>query len=162
MVKLCWPFGLCHFGTATPDSISYVCQYIDKKFTGDLAKIEYEDKGRAPVFRVSSLGIGRKFLEDNKEQLVHMGYCTVGGRVHSFPRYYLDKLGIDPEEYRQEAKYLAAESYEAVTGLNLDPDIAYRVRPAAEVAQHMRSQQDKREQKRIDGEAKVRLKRRKL
>ena len=73
-----------------------------------------------------------------------MGYCTVGGRVHSFPRYYLDKLGIDPEEYRQEAKYLAAESYEAVTGLNLDPDIAYRVRPAAEVAQHMRSQQDKR------------------
>ena len=63
------PFGLCHFGTATPDSISYVCQYIDKKFTGDLAKIEYEDKGRAPVFRVSSLGIGRKFLEDNKEQL---------------------------------------------------------------------------------------------
>ena len=64
----------------------------------------------------------------------------------SFPRYYLDKLGIDPEEYRQEAKYLAAESYEAVTGLNLDPDIAYRVRPAAEVAQHMRSQQDKREQ----------------
>ena len=111
-----------------------MCQYIDKKFTGDLAKIEYEDKGRAPVFRVSSLGIGRKFLEDNKEQLVHMGYCTVGGRVHSFPRYYLDKLGIDPEEYRQEAKYLAAESYEAVTGLNLDPDIAYRVRPAAEVA----------------------------
>ena len=67
-----------------------------------------------------------------------------------------------PEEYRQEAKYLAAESYEAVTGLNLDPDIAYRVRPAAEVAQHMRSQQDKREQKRIDGEARVRLKRRKL
>ena len=31
---------------------------------------------------------------------------------------------------------MAAESYEAVTGLNLDPDIAYRVRPAAEVAQH--------------------------
>ena len=50
LVKLCWPFGLCHFGTATPDSISYVCQYIDKKFTGDMAKIEYEDKGRAPVF----------------------------------------------------------------------------------------------------------------
>ena len=85
LVKVSWPFGLCHFGTATPDSISYVCQYIDKKFTGDLAKIEYEDKGRAPVFRVSSLGIGRKFLEDNHDQLVHMGYCTVGGRVHSFP-----------------------------------------------------------------------------
>ena len=86
-------------------------------------------------------------MEDNKDQLVHMGYCTVGGRVHSFPRYYLDKLGIDPEEYRQEAKYLAAESYEAVTGLNLDPDIAYRVRPASEVAQHMGAQADQRKQR---------------
>ena len=41
-------------------------------------------------------------------------------------------------------------------------DVNQVVRPAAEVAQHMRSQQDKREQKRIDGEARVRLKRRKL
>ena len=119
-------------------------------------------KGRAPVFRVSSLGIGRKYLEDNKDQLVHMGYCTVGGRVHSFPRYYLDKLGIDVDQYRQDAKYLAAESYESVTGLNIDPDVAYRVRPASEVTQYLKTQADKREQKRIDGEAKVRLKRRKL
>ena len=79
-----------------------------------------------------------------------MGYCTVGGRVHSFPRYYLDKLGIDPEEYRQEAKYLAAESYEAVTGLNIDPDIAYRVRPASEVTQYEDAAGQTR-QKRIDG-----------
>ena len=57
---------------------------------------------------------------------------------------------------------MAAESYEAVTGLNIDPDIAYRVRPASEVTQYMKTQQDKREQKRIDGETKVRLKRRKL
>ena len=48
-----------------------------------------------------------------------------------------------------------AESYEAVTGLNLDPDIAYRVRPASEVAQHMRAQANQRKQKRIDGEARV-------
>ena len=91
-----------------------------------------------------------------------MGYCTVGGRVHSFPRYYLDKLGIDPEEYRQEAKHLAAEAYERATGLNLDPDIAYRVRPAAEYTQYERQLEDNREQKRIDGEARVALKRRKL
>ena len=161
-MRLCWPFGLCHFGTATPDSISYVCQYIDKKFTGDLAKIEYEDKGRAPVFRVSSLGIGRKFLEDNKEQLVHMGYCTVGGRVHSFPRYYLDKLGIDPEEYRQEAKYLAAEAYEEATGLNIDPDIAYRVRPADELRSYQVREKQKREQTEVNLEARIAVKRRKL
>ena len=51
-----WP---CSFGTAEPDSIGYVAQYIDKKFTGDLAKQEYDDKGRQPVFKVCSLGIGK-------------------------------------------------------------------------------------------------------
>ena len=54
-----WP---CSFGTAEPDSIGYVAQYIDKKFTGDLAKQEYDDKGRQPVFKVCSLGIGKVYV----------------------------------------------------------------------------------------------------
>ena len=38
--------------------------------------------------------------------MIEMGYCTVGGRVHSFPRYYLEKLGLDMIEYRNDAKNL--------------------------------------------------------
>ena len=162
LIRFKWPYGLVHFGTVTPDSISYVCQYIDKKYTGDMAQIEYTDKGRAPVFKICSLGIGRKFVEDNKEQLVHMGYCTVGGRVHSFPRYYLDKLGIDMIEYRNDAKCRAAEAYEEATGLNIDPDIAYRVRPADEVRSYQVREKQKREQKEINQHARIAVKRRKL
>ena len=91
-----------------------MCQYIDKKFTGDMAKLSMRIKAVLCFSRFVAR-YRSQVLEDNKEQLVHMGYCTVGGRVHSFPRYYLDKLGIDPEEYRQEAKYLAAESYERLS-----------------------------------------------
>ena len=47
--------------------------------------------------------------------------------MHSLPRYYLNKLGIDPVLYRDMAQQKAAEEYEDATGLNLDPDIAYRV-----------------------------------
>lgn len=162
LIRAKWSLGRVHFGTVTPDSISYVAQYIDKKYTGDLAQTEYYDKGRAPVFKVCSLGIGRQFLEDNRDQLVHMGYVTVGGRIHSFPRYYLDKLGIDPEQYRLEAKYKAAEAYEDATGLNLDPDIAYRVRPAAEVRSYQQQQKALRQQQQDNNEARINHKRRKL
>ena len=58
-----WPFGRCYYGSAEPDSIRYVAQYIDKKFSGDLAQTEYDEKKRAPVFRVSSLGLGKAYLE---------------------------------------------------------------------------------------------------
>ena len=52
--------------------VMYVSILI-KKFTGDMAKIEYEDKGRAPVFRVSSLGIGRKFW-----RITRISWCIWG------------------------------------------------------------------------------------
>ena len=162
MVRYKWPHGLVHFGTVTPDSISYVCQYIDKKYTGDKAVEEYTDKGRAPIFKVCSLGIGRAYLEQNKEQMIEMGYCTVGGRVHSFPRYYLEKLGIDMIEYRNDAKFRAAEAYEEATGLNIDPDIAYRVRPADEVRSYQVRERQKREQNEINQHARIAVKRRKL
>ena len=43
------------FGLVEADSIRYVAQYIDKKYTGDLAETEYTLKGRDPVFKVQSL-----------------------------------------------------------------------------------------------------------
>ena len=162
MIRWKWSHGSVFFGTVTPDSISYVCQYIDKKYTGDKANEEYTVKNRAPIFKICSLGIGRGYLEQNKEQMIEMGYCTVGGRVHSFPRYYLEKLGVDMIEYRNDAKFRAAEAYEEATGLNIDPDIAYRVRPADEVRSYQVREKQKREQKEINQAARIAVKRRKL
>ena len=134
-----WPMGRLHYGTAEPDSIRYVAQYIDKKYTGDFAKREYAEKHREPVFRVSSLGLGRSYINKNSDQIKRMGHCTVRGVLHSLPRYYLNKLGVDPQLYRDEAYFKQCEEYEEATGLNLHPDIAYRVRPAAEVTKYQKA-----------------------
>ena len=157
-----WPFGRVHFGSAEPDSIRYVAQYVDKKYSGDMARTEYEEKNRSPVFRVSSLGLGKNYIEKNREQITNMGYCTVKGVMHSLPRYYLNKLGIDPVLYRTEAKFLAAEEYESATGINVDPDIAYRVRPASEYTEYAKKQEAKRKQSDLNKKARVALKKRKL
>lgn len=65
-------------------------------------------------------------------------------------------------EYRNDAKFRAAEAYEEATGLNIDPDIAYRVRPADEVRSYQVREKQKREQKEINQDARIAVKRRKL
>lgn len=162
LISYKWPYGRVHYGSAEPDSIRYVAQYVDKKYSGDMARVEYEEKNRAPVFRVSSLGLGKAYIEKNRKQITEMGYCTVGGVMHSLPRYYLNKLGIDPVLYRQEAKYKASEDYEEATGLNIDPDIAYKVRPASEYTEYAKKQEAKRRQSDLNKNARVALKKRKL
>lgn len=154
-----WRLGRVHFGTVTPDSIRYVAQYVDKKFSGDLAKVVYEDSGRCPPFKVSSLGLGREYVKKHAKQLTKMAHCTVKGVVHSLPRYYLDKLpGVDREKLKLEAEFIASEAYEDITGLCLDPDVAYRVRPAAEYTKYARQQKVSMAQKDINAQARVNIK----
>lgn len=85
------------FGTVTPDSIQYVASYIDKKFTGDLAEEEYQSKGREPVFKLCSKGIGRDFCDKEGDQLYDNLCTTMKGVKMSLPRYYCKRLNI-PEE----------------------------------------------------------------
>lgn len=162
VVRAKWPMGLVHFGTAEPNSIGYVAQYIDKKFTGDMAKQEYDDKGRQPVFKVCSLGIGKDFMFNHATQLIEMGKCTVKGKYVSLPRYYVNKLDMDKEVFKSLAKQKAAEDYAEATGLELDPDIAYHVRPADEYTKYARKQAETREQKDLNLKAKSGLRSRKM
>ena len=150
------------FGLVENESIRYVAQYVDKKYSGDLAKQEYELKKREPVFKLSSLGIGSAYIKKHGDQLKSLGYCTVQGVLHSLPRYYLNKLGVDPQLYRNEIYFKECEDYEDATGLNLHPDIAYRVRPSAEVTQYNKAMEDKRKQSELNKKAKLSLKKRKL
>ena len=162
VIRAKWPMGLVHFGTAEPNSIGYVAQYIDKKFTGDMAKQEYDDKGRQPVFKVCSLGIGKDFMFDHATQLIEMGKCTVKGKYVSLPRYYVNKLDMDKEVFKALAKQKAAEDYADATGLELDPDVAYHVRPADEYTKYARKQAETRKQKDLNLKAKSSLRSRKM
>ena len=122
------------FGMVEPDSIAYVAQYIDKKYTGDLARTEYEEKNREPVFKVSSLGIGKKFCDENADQLKANLYTTVKGVRHSLPRYYVERLGL-PREVLQahaaEADMEVVEHHIGISGLTRDE--AYHALTTADV-----------------------------
>ena len=122
------------FGLVEPDSIAYVAQYVDKKYTGDMAKVEYEDKNREPVFKLSSLGIGKKFCDDNADQLKANLYTTVRGVRHSLPRYYVERLGLPREvlqSHAADADMDVVEHHIGISGLTRDD--AYHVLKSADV-----------------------------
>lgn len=134
LVMKSWPFCDWHnksirknsFGLAEPDSIGYVAGYIDKKFSGDLANTEYFIKGREPVFRLLSLGIGKQFCDDNAEQLKNNLFVSTFGVKNSLPRYYVKRLGIDIDLLNSEAINKDCETVESITGLYISADDLYK------------------------------------
>lgn len=114
------------FGLAEPDSIGYVAGYIDKKYSGDLADVEYYIKGREPVFRLLSLGIGKQFCDDNASQLKHNMFVSTFGVKNSLPRYYIKRLGIDNDLLSSEALARNCETVEKITGLYISSEDLYK------------------------------------
>lgn len=119
------------FGMAEPDSISYVAQYIDKKYSGDLAEEEYVKKNREPVFKLSSLGIGRNYCDSNASNLRHFASVRYRGKDLNLPRYYLDRLGIPSELVRTRAGDAEREEVKKLTGYDnmTYDDCYYRLKP---------------------------------
>lgn len=125
-MKDAWPYGYCYFGLAEPDSIQYVAGYIDKKWSGKKAKEEYDDKNRIPVFRLSSLGLGRDWLEKNRDQIIKRESMTYRGVPVKIPRYYLNKLGddIDKESISEKAYESETKLIKEIIGLDISRDEA--------------------------------------
>ena len=116
------------FGLVEPDSIRYVAQYVDKKFTGDLANEEYTARGREPVFKLSSLGLGREWCDSNRDQLASQLKLTVSGVVQALPRYYIDRLGLPRDVIKDQALQSDSDLVEHYTGIaGLSRDDAYHV-----------------------------------
>jgi len=103
LVRDSWSQGHVEFGIAEPASIRYVAQYIDKKLSGINGYEEYQAQNREPVFRISSLGLGRNFCDKNAEQIIQQMCLTVNGTKQSIPRYYLNRLGINTDSLKDEA-----------------------------------------------------------
>ena len=98
------------FGTAEYDSFAYVTGYIQKKYSGKLAKLEYGNK--QPPFQICSQGLGKDFAEKNKEQIIKNQYIRCHGVKQSIPRYYLKKLFPDglPDEFKQEREQIVQKN----------------------------------------------------
>lgn len=112
------------FGLAQRESIQYVAGYIHDKLSGELAEIEYKQKGREPVFRLVSQGIGKAHCLDNAEQYSDRLFTTLNGRKTSLPRYYIKLLDIDPEELKRFSCDKEKKFVKKHTGIECDIDTA--------------------------------------
>lgn len=113
------------FGYVSPESINYTAGYVNKKFSGNMAVEQYEQRGREPVFRISSLGLGKQFALDESKRITEDLEINYQGRKVSIPRYYLKVLGIDPDLIKEKALDLNREKVSKLVGLYLDSNELY-------------------------------------
>lgn len=160
-IRESWSCGMVHYGLAEPDSISYVAQYIDKKFTGDKAIQEYSNMGREPVFRLLSLGLGRKFADDNREQFIEHGVSMRGVPV-TLPRYYVKRLNIDLTEVKEKALEKERDINKVYSDLNITNNEVYRQLKPIDVRDNNEAKKKAKLQYKKNCEARIALKKSKI
>lgn len=94
----------------TPDDISYVTGYVQKKLSGDLAKEKYGE--RIPPFSLASQGLGLEFALKNKERLVTNGYTYFKGHKVSVPRYFCEKFDVKKSDLISPTPIATKEEFE--------------------------------------------------
>lgn len=121
VIRDTWNLGFVDVEDVTAASIGYVCGYIEK------ALYLPEWKNLARPFSLMSLGLGRDYVEEHRDQLVAMRGVTVQGKEVGLPKYYREKLPeITPEmllekgqERREELHDHYFEKYECNPDVNL-------------------------------------------
>lgn len=83
-----WKKGFSYGGSVTPDSTRYVAKYIQKKIYGENAGPMQQP------FSLKSNGLGRDWLEKNKDMLNENLQITFHGQNYPVPKYYAEKLNI--------------------------------------------------------------------
>lgn len=106
-----WKAGNVTTGSVNYDSIRYVADYIGKSFSGPLAITKYYDEAPLgplyrlnPPFRISSLGLGKRWAEANSVYVHQNLGVTVRGVQVGLPRYYRKVLNIEAEEMAEKAQ----------------------------------------------------------
>lgn len=84
-----WNKGIVKVGQASKKSIRYVCGYIDKKYGKEKNKKIYEDTNRIPPFKLQSMGIGKKYVYENINNLIKQKCMNYQGLKLSMPRYFI-------------------------------------------------------------------------
>lgn len=150
------------FAPADDDCIRYVAQYIDKKFSGELADEQYTQLNREPVFKLCSLGIGKKYVDKYHDKIVDKGYITLNGVKHTLPRYYLkrlDQLGNPGEKHTYETE---CDTVSKIIGLDHSRLEAYKILTPDDVIKIEEGIKSRRRQNDLNLKAKISLKTKKL
>lgn len=133
LIQDSWGLGHVEFGICEPASIAYTAQYIDKKFSGIQGYEEYQAQNREPVFRLSSLGLGKNFCDKNADQLIQQKCLSTNGIKQSIPRYYLNRLGIPTDSFKDEAYIKECDTVAHYSEYSYSRDEAYRILPPDEI-----------------------------
>lgn len=113
------------FGTVTQDSIRYVADYIFKKYSNKDTHKMYKRYGYCnPEFQLVSQGIGKDYLQDDKERIKETGKVHYRGKAVSLPRYYLDKIDLS-EEVRAKLKFEATSKNCKKYGIDIFQNLLY-------------------------------------
>lgn len=115
-VAKCWPYGFHEVKEATPESIAYVCKYVQKKLYGHQLKAltERVDSETGDCITVrpelasmsrggkSGKGIGHGWWNKYKSDAFPDDFIVIQGKKKPVPRYYAKQLEKEnPEEWEQ-------------------------------------------------------------
>lgn len=129
-----WQFDIrrrrkCAIQPVVPESIEYVCGYVQKKITGKAGEKEYGE--RQPPFMICSQGLGLDIAKDDYETLKKGWTFLPNGRKVAVPRYFREKMEIDlqlPDENEQRReRYLKEQDYARLRGFETD-GLPFRLR----------------------------------
>ena len=71
------------------------------------------------------MGIGRQYCDEQAKQITEMLHLTHRGIRMSIPRYYIKRLGIDPDTLKTHALDKDAEMIEKLVGVYMTSDELY-------------------------------------
>lgn len=91
--------------------IQYVAKYVQKKWTGDKAKQEYEQTGRIPPFALMSKGLGKEQANIEYKFMLENGFSWLDGKKVPIPRYYRKKFPELENSYNEDKRLKDAISY---------------------------------------------------
>jgi hypothetical protein len=106
----CWQAkGFISFGYVTFASAGYVARYCLKKIKGDMA-VDYYGHRTTP-FKTQSIGIGRKWIENNWNEIYPKDFMVWEGRKLRPVRYYDQWLEKNKPEIWKEVKLKRAQNF---------------------------------------------------
>ena len=131
IIKSCWNLcdwnmlGRLPFGNVTPQSIRYVCRYIESKVLGKESYYAYDLHNILPTYAVMSKGIGKNYAIDNNSKIIKELKCTALGKTYGIPRYYRKITDIPIEDIKEYGKVREIKIVEKITGNVLTREQAY-------------------------------------
>lgn len=95
-----WSYGLCDVGPLSSGGLRYICKYMNKACPDKDVKELREIAEVENPFICHSIGLGKKWIENNLQKIVDDEFCfNLNGKHYMFPKYVMqfvtNHTGVD-------------------------------------------------------------------